>query len=91
MDRPFEDLIELSPLPTGGYLIGRADDRVAISKVLLTQLLGECAGNRDGLIVFSGVDAEGRPREVAYREVGFDRTSAPEMNDGGFHLLERVH
>jgi hypothetical protein len=82
--------IELSEAPGGQYVIGRADQSVDMTMVLLKQLLGTCASNRDGLVVFSGVDPVGNPREVAYREIGFNPTSNPDANEGGYLMLERV-
>lgn len=82
--------LKLSKSADGRYVIGQADQSIDVSLVLLKELLGPCASNRDGLVVFSGVDADGQPREVAYREVGFNPTANPEANEGGFILLERV-
>ncbi len=81
--------LELSQSPDGRYVIGRADQSVDVSMVLLKELLGPCASNQDGLIIFSGVDESGHPRHVAYREVGFNPTDNPEANEGGFVMLER--
>jgi hypothetical protein len=81
--------LELSRSSDGRYVIGRADQSIDVSMVLLTGLLGSCASNQDGLIIFSGVDESGHPRHVAYREVGFNPTDNPEANEGGFVMLER--
>lgn len=83
-------LLELDQLPDGRYAIGRADESIGISLTLLKELLGSCASRRDGLVVFTGVDPDGQPREVAYREVGFNPTADPARNEGGFLLLERL-
>lgn len=101
MDRPFEDLrdsgltgrvpgsLDISKSPDGRFVIGRADQSIDVSVVLMRELLGSCASSRDGWVVFSGVDTDGQPREVAYRQVGFNPTASPEVNEGGFLLLER--
>lgn len=76
--------------PDGTAVIQRADQSIGVSLRLLEQLDEQnVMTRRDGLVVFTGVDGAGDPREVAYREVGFDPTSAPEANEGGFLLLER--
>jgi hypothetical protein len=83
-------MLELSKSPDGRFVIGEADQSIDISVVLLKELLGPCASNRDGLVVFTGVDGDGQPREVAYREVGFNPTANPDRNEGGFLMLERA-
>ena len=82
-------IIEVDKLPDGRFVIGRADQSIDVSLVLLTKLRDACL-NRDGLLVFTGVDADGQPREVPYRKVGFNPTANPDANEGGFLLLERV-
>jgi hypothetical protein len=81
--------LDISKSPDGRFVIGRADQSIDVSRVLMKELLGSCASNRDGLVVFAGVDSDGQPREVAYRQVGFNPTANPEVNEGGFLLLER--
>lgn len=82
--------IEIDKSPDGRFVIGRADQSIDVSVVLLKELLGPCASNRDGAVVFAGVGVDGQPREVTYREVGFNPTANPDANEGGFLLLERV-
>ena len=71
--------------------IRAADPRVAISAVLVQAFAANPNTTWNGRrIVVTGIDTNGAPAEVVYRAVGFDPTAHPDINEGGFHLLERV-
>jgi hypothetical protein len=53
--------IEISKSPDGRFVIGQADQSIDVSLVLIKELLGPCASNRDGPVIFAGVDADGQP------------------------------
>lgn len=85
--------LQISITPQGAFVLDRADQSIAVSVELLRQIegpeLGGCVSRRDGLIVFTTINPDGRPVEVVYREAGFDPTAEPDANEGGFLLLER--
>lgn len=85
--------LQISLSPDGAVMIGQADQSIAVSLGLLAELqrpdFPDSVSRRDGLIVFTGVDPDGQPVEVVYREVGFNPTADPDANEGGFLLLER--
>jgi hypothetical protein len=86
--------LQISMSPEGAVVLEQADQSIAVSLGLLRELEspdgGACASRHDGLVSFKAVDPAGRRVEVVYREVGFDPTANPEVNEGGFLLLERA-
>ncbi len=87
----FAGLLNLAHKTDGTLVIEHADRCVAVSRALLDQLAKSphlrCNGDR---LTFIGLDADDVPCSVIYDRVGFDPTSHPALNEGGFHLLQRV-
>lgn len=87
----FLDSLDLTRTPEGPLVIRHAGHRIAVSRRLLGQLAESPGFRRNGdLIGFDGQTEDGTPLTVTYRQVGFDPTSHPHANEGGFHLLQRV-
>ncbi|HEY6116782.1 MAG TPA: hypothetical protein VI172_12565 [Candidatus Dormibacteraeota bacterium] len=84
-------VIELSRKSDGGVVIGKADQCVAMSLKLLDDLEVEDTIERTSTrITISGFNTAGARRTVTYRQLRFEPTLHPDVNEGGFVVLERV-
>lgn len=74
-------------------LVRRADPEIAVSAKLMTEIeLGQHSQvtRRGDELTICGIAEAGYPVAVLYRISGFEPTAAPDANEGGFHLLDRV-
>jgi hypothetical protein len=93
LDAPPLGTLSIESGPDGSFVITRADPLIGVSLGLLEQLDQadpSCMTRTGGLVAFAGIDPDGRPLEVAYREIGFNPAANPKANEGGYLLLERI-